>query len=196
MKNHNKIVMSNNLDIPGTYYLVSSDLKIINKNTGKENKGCTVSVLMEDGIRHSIKRSRLIYAAKNKINPLSIPKGIIIDKSGEGIDRYEFYKKHKRGSVICKFRKLIECLEKGTPPTFMFDYLKEVESYCKYQLERSDEEAYELAVNAISLTIDNATNGLFPRSIIGYIQGTAKKLLAAKIRYNKTFLNPLGKQYE
>lgn len=194
--------MSKNLDIPGTYYLVSSDLKIINKNTGKENKSRNVSVLM-NGVRHTIKRNRLIYAAKNKINPLSIPKGIIINKSGEGIDRYEFYKKHKRGSIICKypvdikeFRKLIDCLEKGTPPTFMFDYLKEIESYCKYQLERSDEEAYELAVNAISLTIDNTTNGLFPRSIIGYIQGAAKKLLAAKIRYNKIFLNPLCKQHE
>ena len=195
--------MSEKLEIPGTYYLVSSDLKIINKNTGKEIKCCNVSVLMEDGVRHTIKRSRLIYAAKNRINPLSIPKGIIIDKSGEGIDRYEFYKKRKRGSVLCRYpvdikeyRKLIECLEKGTPPTFMFDYLKEIESYCKHQLQRSDEEAYELAVNAISLTIDNATNGIFPYSIIGYINGTARKMLAAKRLYNKTFLNPLDKQYE
>lgn len=69
--------MSKNLDIPGTYYLVSPDLKIINKNTGKENKSSNVSVLM-NGVRYTIKRNRLIYAAKNKINPLSIPKGIII----------------------------------------------------------------------------------------------------------------------
>ena len=44
--------------------------------------------------------------------------------------------------------------------------------------------------------IDNVENGVFPQSIIGYIQGTAKKMLAARIKYKKTFLNQLDKQYE
>lgn len=190
--------MNEIINIQGTTYAVTPDLKIVNTRTGKENRSVCVSVLMDDGIRHCIRRERLIYAAKNNINPLSIPKGIIINKNGDWMDRYEFYKKHKKGSIKCRYpadvkeyRKLIDCMEKNTPPLFMFDYLKEIESYCKYHLRVSNEEAYELAISAISATIDNTVNEVFPQSIIGYIQGTAKKMLAARIKYNKTFITNL-----
>jgi hypothetical protein len=63
-------------------------------------------------------------------------------------------------------------------------------------LEVSNEEAYELAISAIMATIDNVENGVFPQSIIGYILGTSKKMLSARIKYNKTFLNKLDKRYE
>lgn len=78
----------------------------------------------------------------------------------------------------------------------MMDYIKEIESYCKFHLKVSNEEANELAISAIMATIDNVENGVFPQSIIGYIQGVAKKMLSARIKYNKTFLNQLDKRYE
>lgn len=195
--------MNKIMNIPGTTYIVTPDLKIINTKTGKENRCINISVLMNDGIRHGFRRERLIYAAKNNINPLFISKGIVINKNGHGVDRYEFYKKHKKGSVKCRYpvdvneyEKLIDCLKKNNRPLFMMDYIKEIESYCKYHLRVSNKEAYELAISAIIATIDNVENGVFPQSIIGYIQGTAKKMLAARIKYKKTFLNQLDKQYE
>ena len=78
----------------------------------------------------------------------------------------------------------------------MLDYIKEIESYCRFHLRVSNEEVHELAVSAIMTIIDNVENGIFPQSIIGYIQGTAKNILAARIKYNKTFLNQLDERYE
>ncbi len=195
--------MNEIINIPGTSYIVTSDLKIINSKTNKENSCINISVLMDDGIRHCFRRERLIYAAKNNINPLYIPKDIVINNNGDGINRYAFYKKHKKFSVKCKYpvdvneyEKLIDCLKKNNHPLFMMDYIKEIESYCKFHLKVSNEEANELAISAIMATIDNVENGVFPQSIIGYIQGVAKKMLSARIKYNKTFLNQLDKRYE
>lgn len=195
--------MNEIINIPGTTYIVTPDLKIINAKTNRENRCINISVLMDDGIRHCFRRERLIYAAKNNLNPLYIPKYIVINKNGDGIDRYEFYKKHKKGSVRCRYsvdvneyEKLIDCLKKNKPPLFMLDYIKEIESFCRFHLRVSNEEVHELAVSAIMTIIDNVENGIFPQSIIGYIQGTAKKILAARIKYNKTFLNQLDERYE
>lgn len=111
--------MNEFMTIPGTTYIVTPDLKIINSKTNKENRCTNISVLMDDGLRHGFRRERLIYAAKNNINPLHIPKYIIVNKNGDGMERYDFYKKHKRGSVKCRYpfdvneyEKLIDCLKK------------------------------------------------------------------------------------
>ena len=95
--------MNEFMTIPGTTYIVTPDLKIINSKTNKENRCTNISVLMDDGLRHGFRRERLIYAAKNNINPLHIPKYIIVNKNGDGMERYDFYKKHKRGSVKCRY---------------------------------------------------------------------------------------------
>ena len=195
--------MNEFMTIPGTTYIVTPDLKIINSKTNKENRCTNISVLMDDGLRHGFRRERLIYAAKNNINPLHIPKYIIVNKNGDGMERYDFYKKHKRGSVKCRYpfdvneyEKLIDCLKKKERPLFIMNYIKDIENYCKFHLEVSNEEAYELAISAIMATIDNVENGVFPQYIKGYILGTSKKMLSARIKYNKTFLNRLDKRYE
>ena len=77
--------MNEIINIPGTSYIVTSDLKIINSKTNKENSCINISVLMDDGIRHCFRRERLIYAAKNNINPLYIPKDIVINNGAEMI---------------------------------------------------------------------------------------------------------------
>lgn len=49
------------------------------------------------------------------------------------MERYDFYKKHKRGSVKCRYpfdvneyEKLIDCLKKKERPLFIMNYIKDV----------------------------------------------------------------------
>lgn len=52
---------------------------------------------MDDGLRHGFRRERLIYAAKNNINPLHIPKYIIVNKTEMGWRGMIFIKSTKEG---------------------------------------------------------------------------------------------------
>lgn len=49
------------MTIPGTTYIVTPDLKIINSKTNKENRCTNISVLMDDGLRHGFRRERLLW---------------------------------------------------------------------------------------------------------------------------------------
>ena len=89
--------MNEFMTIPGTTYIVTPDLKIINSKTNKENRCTNISVLMDDGLRHGFRRERLIYAAKNNINPLHIPKYIIVVASSS---KYGDYMEGGKGSTM------------------------------------------------------------------------------------------------
>lgn len=89
--------MNEFMTIPGTTYIVTPDLKIINSKTNKENRCTNISVLMDDGLRHGFRRERLIYAAKNNINPLHIPKILLSIKTEMGWRGMIFIKSTKEG---------------------------------------------------------------------------------------------------
>lgn len=89
--------MNEFMTIPGTTYIVTPDLKIINSKTNKENRCTNISVLRMMALGTVLDVKRLIYAAKNNINPLHIPKYIIVNKNGDGMERYDFIKSTKEG---------------------------------------------------------------------------------------------------
>ena len=176
--------------IIGSVYIGYKEGRLWNINNGNEIKSNPVSVRFTDGHRYSFRRERLIYAAINKINPMHVSKYKVIDNKGNAVDRHNFYSQHKKYSVINKYpasiseyRRLLDCIEKNEPADFLFDHMDEVKSYCRHHLMLSEEESYELAMCTIVDFLERIISKSFPTSLVGYMQGSARRMLAARRKY-------------
>ena len=185
----------NFIKVPACEYVGYKDGKLWNTKRGNELKGYAITIRLADGNRYCFTRGKLIYSAVNKIHPLKVNRNLKIDCSGKAIDKYKFYSQHKKNSVINKYpvnieeyRKLLDCIENNEPPTFVFDFFEEVKDYCRKHLRISIDEAQDLTMYTLTEFLDKIDNKLFPTSIIGYLQGAARRALALKRKSDKIFV--------
>lgn len=183
------------LKVPGCNYIGYKDGKLWNVKKGNELKGYSMTIRLTDGNRYCFTRGRIIYSAINRVSPLGINKCLRIDHNGKAVDKYKFYSQHKKCSVINKYpaniedyRKLLDCIENNEPPTFVFDLFEEVKGYCRKHLRISDYEAQDLTMYTLTDFLDKVDNKLFPTSIIGYLQGAARRALALRRKSDKIFV--------
>ena len=182
------------LKVPHCDYVGYKDGKLWNTKKGKELRGRTATIRLSDGNRYCFTLGKLMYCAINGIHPLNVDRNIRIDSNGKAVDKYKFYSQlpKRRVSVLYQFdpeeyRKLLDCIEKNEVPTFIFDFYEEIKSYCAKYLRVSNEEAHELTMYALTDFIDKVSSKAFPKPLVGYLKGTAKRALALRRKSNKIF---------